>query len=115
LWILGSQNLWYAKYVESLPHQAQISDRSWKIDQNEYPKENHTLVLAAQHPFNPDLSWSLIDTEDMESLVSLSRKLPHYGKYGYLVFNGDLNVLKGEWSVENSPLITELTLTHVEQ
>jgi len=115
LWILGSQNLWYAKYVKSLPHQAQISDRSWKIDQNEFSKENHTLVLATQHPFNPELSWSLIDTDDMKSLLSLSRKLPHYGKYGYLVFNGDLNVLKGEWSVENSPLIMELTLTQVEQ
>ena len=35
------------------------------------------------------------------------RKLPHYGKYSYLAFNGDepTNIAKGQWPVLNSPLV----------
>jgi len=40
-------------------------------------------------------------------------KLPHYGKYSYLVFdstNGE-NVAKGQWEVKNSPLTLDFA-TH---
>jgi hypothetical protein len=39
-------------------------------------------------------------------MPGLARKLPHYGKYGYLGFEGEepTNVLKGEWPVVSSPL-----------
>jgi len=35
----------------------------------------------------------------------LAGKLPHYGKYSYLVFEGDepKNTVKGEWSADDSP------------
>jgi hypothetical protein len=40
----------------------------------------------------------------------LVRKLPHYGKYSYLAFAGDepSNIAKGEWPVNNSPLVKRL-------
>jgi len=38
-------------------------------------------------------------TPSKKSIPGLIRKLPHYGKYGYLVFEGDepKNVVKGTW------------------
>ena len=41
------------------------------------------------------------------------RKLPHYGKYSYLVFEGDepTNIIKGQWPVLNSPLKKVLSKT----
>jgi len=41
-----------------------------------------------------------------EALPGLARKLPHYGKYGYLVFSGEApdNRVKGQWPAGDSPL-----------
>jgi hypothetical protein len=40
------------------------------------------------------------------AMPGLARKLPHYGKYSYLVFEGDepANIIKGQWPVVDSPL-----------
>lgn len=41
--------------------------------------------------------------------VAGTRKLPHYGKYSYLLFENDQNKLKGTWNPEgNSPNIWEV-------
>ena len=38
-------------------------------------------------------------------------KLPHYGKYSWLVFAGDeaTNEAKGEWPIGDTPLARDLT------
>ena len=40
----------------------------------------------------------------------MSRKLPHYGKYSYLAFEGEepTNILKGQAQVDSSPLVVDL-------
>jgi hypothetical protein len=40
------------------------------------------------------------------AIPGLARKLPHYGKYGYLTFTGDGpdNRLKGQWPPGDSAL-----------
>ncbi len=45
-----------------------------------------------------------------KSVGGLLRKLPHYGKYSYLAFEGDepTNIEKGQWPVLNSPLMKNL-------
>jgi hypothetical protein len=40
--------------------------------------------------------------------VAVSTKIPHYGKYSYLVFEGALNRVKGTWRVIKSPLTVRL-------
>ena len=39
-------------------------------------------------------------------MPGLGRKLPHYTKYSYLVFEGDgpANIAKGQWPVNESPM-----------
>lgn len=45
-------------------------------------------------------------TDNPQALPGLARKLPHYGRYGWLRFAGDepTNVDKGDWPVTHSPL-----------
>lgn len=38
----------------------------------------------------------------------VSTKIPHYGKYSYLVFDGAQNRIKGTWPVSHSPLTIRL-------
>src|SRR6516225_5820099 len=42
---------------------------------------------------------------------ALARKLPHYGKYSWLIFAGDeaTNEATGEWPVADTPLVRNLT------
>ncbi len=51
------------------------------------------------------LGW--VAAADPAALPGLARKLPHYGKYGYLVFTGQApdNRLKGQWPPGDSPLV----------
>ena len=37
--------------------------------------------------------------------MRISTKVPHYGKYSYLVFEHARNVAKGTWPVTQSPLV----------
>ena len=52
------------------------------------------------------LKIGFIQANSKEAIAGLTRKLPHYGKYGYLGFEGDAptNNLKGSFSAVNSPL-----------
>ena len=63
-------------------------------------------MLAVRHPVDPVLALAWIATDRVAALPGLGRKLPHYGKYSYLGFEGDepTNVAKGEWPLTGSPL-----------
>jgi hypothetical protein len=42
--------------------------------------------------------------ESYELATVLSTKIPHYGKYSYLVFKGPSNQVKQTWPVTSSPV-----------
>jgi hypothetical protein len=46
----------------------------------------------------------LIDAGDTRQISVIGRKVPHYGKYSYLVFEDGKNIAKGSWDVLSSPL-----------
>lgn len=56
------------------------------------------------------LYWS----PSMAAAESVLRKIPHYGKYSYLAFEGASNILKGTWPVTASPLRVEWSATQGE-
>jgi hypothetical protein len=71
--------------------------------------EHERRILAGcrlRTPMDRMLAWVLAATDTPAALPGLGRKLPHYRKYGYLVFEGEepVNVAKGEWRVADSPL-----------
>jgi hypothetical protein len=51
-----------------------------------------------------------VASDNPAAMPGLARKLPHYGKYSYLGFEGDepQNILKGQWPVGASPLSAAL-------
>ena len=52
----------------------------------------------------------MIAVDDTAAVAGLARKLPHYGAYGYLLFEGSepRNVMKGQWPSTGSPLTVYL-------
>src|SRR6202043_614233 len=70
-----------------------------------------SLVAAVRHPRNPDSVIIYVSAPSAAAADALARKLPHYGKYSWLVFAGDeaTNEATGEWPVGDTPLTRNLT------
>jgi hypothetical protein len=107
VWVLGWENQFrsaVSEAVTGLP--VMIDDQTVRISGVELTRERHAVVIAGRRPDTPDLGVGWAAADQIETLPGLARKLPHYGKYGYLGFEGrePTNVTKGEWSVVRSSL-----------
>ncbi len=69
----------------------------------EVSKPGDCLVIAARNPFFKQKSMIWLMGNSPRGIKTVTSKLPHYGKYGFLVFTEGRNVLKGNWQVD-SPL-----------
>jgi hypothetical protein len=107
VWVLGWENRFRPAIDQALAGlPVTIGDSTARIHEADYTRGAHAIVLAAQQLENPDDGLGWIGCDRIDALPGLARKLPHYGKYGYLGFEGadPTNVVKGEWSVTHSPL-----------
>ena len=107
LWVLGKDNQWAGQLMAQLKEfSVEFSDKEVLIDGNKFPLEDHSFVFTLNRPDQKDGSatWMIADSE--KSFPGLIRKLPHYGKYGYLVFKGDApdNQAKGTWPAKATGL-----------
>jgi len=68
-------------------------------------RDNAGSAVVYNHPTNDEYGVMVIGGNSKSDVLSIARKLPHYGKYSYLLFHGDTNVARGIWEVESSPLI----------
>ena len=80
---------------------------SWTIVGASCP-DTCSVVLTGDFPGGGDASWALIAPSDPAGLAAVGVKVPHYGKYGYLVFRGASVVQKGSWAEIPSPLVVDL-------
>lgn len=106
-WIFGWENLLLPHVKNSLSvYSLSWDDASVVFEGTRTPKKGHTFVFTARHPKNPELAILWLASDLPEALSGLGRKLPHYHKYSYLVFQGDGpdNVAKGRWPVVDSPM-----------
>lgn len=107
-WIIGFEN----KFAHDIDAAISASHSTLKGDSVVFegkatPKQNHSFVLTVYNSENTDFNMAFIALDNKAAIDGLIRKLPHYGKYSYLGFEGDepVNVSKGQWPVLNSPLI----------
>lgn len=103
-WVLGFEN----KFAETVQIPNEYEDYftdeiSSKIST---AKETGSLIYTLSNPNNPTLTIGFLATNSSAAIKSLSRKLLHYGKYGYLAFEGEqaTNTLKGVFPIIDSPL-----------
>jgi hypothetical protein len=67
-----------------------------------------SFVGAGRVGSDPDRPAAVFLPERPEPVAAIARKIPHYSKYGFLVFDGERNVEKGSWETGKSPLVVEL-------
>jgi len=111
IWILGLRNrqvdrLFGGGRVDGL----RVAESRIDLAGQELPVENHSFVVIRRHPENVErvVGWLVVDPG--AAFEGMGRKLPHYGKYSYLAFEGQApdNVAKGQWPPTDSPLVVDL-------
>ncbi|HLP17353.1 MAG TPA: M20/M25/M40 family metallo-hydrolase, partial [Bacteroidota bacterium] len=113
IWVLGSENLFAPVVQQAVKmYDGELTNESARLGKSTYSLNANSVVIAVRHPRNPAAAVVFVSVDTKDAIAGLSRKLPHYGKYGYLVFEGSepTNTGKGEWSSANSPLTA--TITH---
>ncbi len=109
VWLLGRANALAQRLFASGSDYA-VANSELAVGGETITLADHTVVLVRRHPQNLDKAIGWIFTDDPAALPGLGRKLPHYGKYSYLGFEGDepTNDLKGQWAPTESPLRVDL-------
>ena len=112
VWIFGRENAFHRVIVGGLEdYDCEIEDNAVRFEKVTLPDENNSFIVAVRHPENPQsvVVWLTIGND--EAAAGLARKLPHYGKYSYLAFEGTepTNIAKGQWPAVHSPMNAELT------
>jgi hypothetical protein len=105
--VLGRENRFFDTVVATLSgYDVTFRQKNLRIDRAEIPHEKHSVVLTGRNPGNREMAVMFIGTGLAEALPGLGRKLPHYHKYSYLAFEGNepVNVVKGRWTVPDSPM-----------
>ena len=100
LWVFGHNHPLKKMLTAQLKQSGiEVEEGGIRIQGQTYPWENHSFVFTLNRiePKQGTLTWVIADKE--ASIPGLIRKLPHYGKYGYLVFGGTApdNRNKGIW------------------
>ena len=104
VWLFGWENKWRGEFKTALTLSgATLTDQGASIGNAEYSRSRHSLALTA-HIGQTPAAWLAVP--DAEMMATLARKLPHYSKYSYAVFEGTElnNLVKGVWPLTNSSL-----------
>jgi len=110
-WLMGGENRLAPAFEAGLEaYGAAFTTAAVTIDNRVFPRAGRTFVFAAFHPDDPAFSGALILSDNKDKLGLLAAKLPHYGKYSWLVFDENMNsAASGIWTARRSPLAARLS------
>ncbi|UCG71889.1 MAG: M20/M25/M40 family metallo-hydrolase [Chromatiales bacterium] len=111
VWLLGASNRIAAKLFKDDPVARVLqNDDTLSLGGEGVTFAGHSTVAVTRHPNNVAKAVGWITADPAAAFEGLGRKLPHYGKYSYLAFEGDepANIIKGEWTATDSPLLVDL-------
>jgi len=107
-WILGYENKFADEVQTQLKaYNSSILGDSIHLMKNGITKKGKSLVLTLARANDLNKQDIFIALDNELAIGGLTRKLPHYGKYSFLAFDGDepTNISKGQWPVTGSPLV----------
>lgn len=79
------------------------TDGRIRIDGQSVDLATQSIFVVEKNPLNPARSAAWFVSREPQAAI-VARKIPHYGKYSYLLFDGVENRLKGIRSPVESPL-----------
>jgi hypothetical protein len=91
--------------LPSLPEGLSISSKGFELHGRTFDKHGDALFTVLPHPKRSDKVVALFLPLSRDAVSAAVRKIPHYGKYSYLVFRDGVNQDKGTWPAATSPMV----------
>jgi aminopeptidase N len=107
VWLLGWDNAHLDTLANALGAEGLVfTSEGLSLGADFYDRGKVCAVVAARKADEAKKSIGFIGCDNPKALTVLARKIPHYSKYGFLVFSGDQadNLRKDEWPVRDSPM-----------
>lgn len=110
LFILGgpSENKLVKIFLKNLPENFSLEEGFFTVNTTTYSKRDDALLVTLKNPGNTKKGMALFFGLSSNTIKNLGPKIPHYGKYSYLVFADGKNKDKGTFPIMNSPLYRNL-------
>lgn len=107
VWLFGWNNV-HRNLIDGgiTGYDAEITGESVRFAKTVLERDGNSFIVSVRNPRNPNSVIVWLTAGSTGAAAGLARKLPHYGKYSYLAFEGDepTNIAKGEWRTIHSPL-----------
>jgi hypothetical protein len=84
-----------------------LTPESFMLNGDGYDRDQASFFGVFTNPQNKARAAGLFMPASLSVAKALSAKIPHYGKYSYLVFNDTRNQVKGTWAVDRSPMVVQ--------
>ena len=100
LWVFGQNHPLRKTFIGQLKKLGvEVDEKGVRFSDRSFPWEDHSFVFTLARTDQEKGTMTWVVAGNAESIPGLMRKLPHYGKYGYLVFEGSApeNRDKGIW------------------
>jgi hypothetical protein len=111
VWVLGWENRLRGVVADGLAaYGAALSERELRTRGTVLQRASHAAVVVVRSPADAAQVVAFLGADRAGALPGLGRKLPHYGKYSLLGFEGDepANTAKDTWPVLASPMAAAL-------
>jgi hypothetical protein len=111
VFVLGWENrLRPAVSAALAPLGATLDGTSLRAGATVLARADRAVAAAARSPADAAQVVAFVASDRAAALPGLARKLPHYGRYGLLGFEGDepANVAKESWTLQASPMTVAL-------
>ena len=90
--------------LRHMPEAVAIGPESFSLNRKTYGESSDVFFGVFAHPFSEKRVAALFYPLSPERVDDIARKITHYGKYSYLVFENGENRVKGFWPIKDSPL-----------
>lgn len=106
LFILGglSENRLTKILSGNLPKNFFLNEEAFMVNGTTYKSKDNALLVTLRNPKNKEKGIVLFLGFSPSTIEKSGSKIPHYGKYSYLVFSGGKNIDKGTFAVTDNPL-----------
>jgi aminopeptidase N len=89
LWVFGQNHPLRKTFIAQLKKLGvEVDEKGVEFSDRSFPWEDHSFVFTLARTDQEKGTMTWIVASSAQSIPGLMRKLPHYGKYGYLVFEG---------------------------
>ncbi len=100
VWVLGRSNSVLRRIEDNFrKKKIRLSNEGVCIEDKLYEWADHSFVAAFESPFDNEETIVWVALGNPEAAAGLARKIPHYSKYGMLIFEGVApdNIYKAKW------------------